>query len=215
LIKDGIGFTRSELPAALALLAAQNSLVRDEAAMGQPRGGRLPSVASDGPAEPSPEIMLGRTIIEVCRAGNGRSGRSTSPEILERLHDAGEDVTGDQLGGMLTRLADCRVLLRVRQSDAAPIAYVLAGEINGYDETDALEGSIMATLRARDGSYTDEESELKEWLAADGVAFSDRQFGHAIGDLFRWGHLFSPRPEEWRGVGPRPVWLREPPIRKG
>jgi|RhiMetdeSRZDD1v2_1073273.scaffolds.fasta_scaffold12025_4 hypothetical protein len=110
---------------------------------------------------------------------------------------------------ILTRLVDCRQLVTVRQSDAAPLNYVTSGGWP-YDECDVLEADIVATLRDRTEIGFEDESQLREWLSAAGIdGLDDRQFSHALAHLHHIGRLQSPRPTHWEGKGPRPTWLVE------
>jgi hypothetical protein len=69
-------------------------------------------------------------------------------------------------------------------------------------------------LRGRDEIGYEDEDQLRGWLT--GIEFDDRQFGLAIGHLWRLGRLQQPRADAWTRKGSaRPTWLIEPVVHIG
>src|SRR5512132_2621118 len=71
----GVQYSNDDLGASLALLEAKGLIEWPPVGLGQPRPGSLPK--ADAAPELSPELRLGRLIVEVVRPGNGRRDRST------------------------------------------------------------------------------------------------------------------------------------------
>jgi hypothetical protein len=200
-----IGFSNGDVGVALGLLHLQGLIEWPPTGLGQPRPGSLPDTA--GARLEPPVIGQAKLVTEVCRAGNGRSNRASRQDIVERLAEADESISDEDLDLVLSYLTDTGHFGLVRRGDSAPLEYA-EGSVHEFDVIDLVAGQICQVVKARDEVGFTSEDELLGWMGEANISISDDRttFNRALDGLLRTGRLQTPRPNEWTRSGERPTW---------
>jgi hypothetical protein len=153
-------------------------------------------------------------------------GAQSEDDLQDRLVAAGVVYDPDDLGVALERLQDSGRLMRLRPRPTVdqpnpPRSLVLANLPRGFSQSgdrfsdiDSLAADVHGCIKRRGDAFDSDEA-LEQWLAADGVLWSGREFSDAIEQLEVAGWLSRPhRARDWPS-DPLPGYLIAPSWARG